>query len=132
MPAYNSFEVPFDYSNTDKYIRAIRFNMLRRNGEVKAGAFKSKKGGVFVTRSNDLLMAMAMSYMKVRFEGVMAVFPKSICDDTNIFEKHSPSPGHNLHHWELYGNIEYDELTEEQIDALIDTLILAARKICLL
>lgn len=55
MAGYNSIEVLFDYSEADRYIRAIRFNLLRRNGEVKDGAFKSKKGGVSVTRSNDLL-----------------------------------------------------------------------------
>lgn len=122
MAGYNSFEVPFDYSEADRYIRAIRFNLLRRNGEVKAGAFKSKKGGVSVTRSNDLLMQIALYYMKKHFEGVMAVFPVQICEDNYIYEEHSPSPGYNLHHWELYGNSQYEELTEEQIDALTDAL----------
>ena len=56
MAVYNSFEIPFDYSERDKYIRAVRFNLIRPNGEIKAGAFKSKKGGVSVTRSDDLLL----------------------------------------------------------------------------
>ena len=122
MAGCSRFEVLFDYSDADQYIRAIRFNFIRRNGEVKAGAFKSKKGGVSVTRSNDLLMELALSYMKMHFEGEMAVFPASICTFANIFEKHSPNPGHNLHHWELYGNSNFEELTEEQIDVLTDTL----------
>lgn len=123
MAVYSSFEAPFEYSENDQYIRAIRNYLLRRNGEVKAGAFKSHKGGVSVTRTNMVLLNFALSYMNAHFEGEMAIFPEKACKEACIYEKHSPSPGHNIHHWELYGDPELTELTEEQIDALIDSLI---------
>ncbi|SEQ07278.1 hypothetical protein SAMN02910369_01130 [Lachnospiraceae bacterium NE2001] len=63
MDIYNSFEIPFQYSNDDKYIRAIRFNMIRRNGDIKISAFKSNRGGVSVTRSYDKHMKYATDYM---------------------------------------------------------------------
>ncbi|GEM_PF-4182288 len=124
MAEYSSFELPFDYTDQDQYIRAIRYHFIRRNGDIKAGAFKSHNGGVSVTRSNDLLLSRALTYMKAHFEGRMAVFPQASCASAEIFEKYSPSPGHNLHHWELFGNRECGELTEEQIDTLIDESVL--------
>ena len=119
MESYNSFEIPFQYSDCDQYIRAIRLNMIRRNGEIKDSAFKSKKGGVSVTRSNQNLFDYAIAYMKSHFDGVMASFAEDICPTSGIFEKPSPSPGHNIHHWELYGSSEETELTDEQIDKII-------------
>ena len=119
MQEFNSFETPFEYSERDRYIRAVRFNLIRRNGEIKAGAFKSNRGGVSVTRSNDVLFNRALSYMKLNFEGKMAVFPVKICSMASIFEKHSPSKS-NIHHWELCGGIDCSGLNEEQIDQLID------------
>ena len=124
MGTYNSFEIPFQYSNQDHYIRAIRLNMIRRNGEIKDSAFKSKKGGVSVTRSNDELFDYAISYMKSHFDGVMASFSARICSAADIYESHSPSPGHNLHHWELYGSTEGTELTDDQIDMIMDGIII--------
>ena len=119
MAELNSFELPFEYAVTDTYIRAIRFNQLRKNGEIMPGAFHSKRGGVSVTRTNDAVWEYAFAYMKAHFEGVMATFPRTVCDDNAIFEKHNPSPGHNLHHWELYGNSNLSCLTDEQVIALI-------------
>ena len=62
------------------------------------------------------------SHMNMHFEGKMAIFPETVCVDANIFEMHSPTPGHNLHHWELYGNSQHDALAEEQIDALSEAI----------
>ena len=123
MSKYSSFETQFELSDCDKYIRAVRFNLIRRNGEIKAGAFKSNNGGVSVTRSNELLLNRALTYMKSHFEGEMAVFPTIICRENKIFEKHSPSPGHNFNHWELYGNDSLNPLTDEQIDTLVDATV---------
>ena len=41
MHEFSSFEIQFDQTDDDKYIRAVRFNLIRRNGDIKAGAFKS-------------------------------------------------------------------------------------------
>ena len=124
MDAYSSFEIPFQYSDQDCYIRAIGLNMIRRNGEIKDSAFKSKKGGVSVTRSNDDLFDYAIAYMKSHFDGVMASFMENVCPVAGIYEQHSPSPGHNHHHWELYGSAEKIELTDDQIDKIIDGIVL--------
>ena len=120
MNMYNSFEEPFEYSIEDHYIRAIRFNMIRRNGEIKISAFKSNRGGVSVTRTSNAVFAYAVSYMKAHFEGVMAMFPVKTCKDNDIYEKHSPSPGHNMHHWELYGDSQERELSVPQMVALME------------
>lgn len=116
---YNSFDVPIEYSESDQYIRAIRFNSIRSNGDIKISAFKSNKGGVSVTRSNDRYLQDALIFMKSHFEGRMAVFHRTVCDLTGVYEKHSPSPGHNLHHWELYGSEENTELSLHQIAEII-------------
>ena len=123
MSEFSSFEAPFECSEHDKYIRAIRFNLIRRNGEIKAGAFKSNRGGVSVTRSNEILLNWALSYMKSHFEGEMAVFPTRVCGENGICERHSPSPGHNIHHWELYGDESLNPLTDEQMDAIVDAAV---------
>lgn len=122
MDAYNSFDIAYKYSDTDCYIRAVRLNMIRRNGEIKDAAFKSRKGGVSVTRSNEELLEYALAYMKSHFDGVMAKFPVTVCKEASIFEKHSPSQGHNMHHWELYGSQKEDGLSDEQIDTLINSV----------
>lgn len=119
MAMYSTFDVQIEYSGTDQYIRAIRFNMIRANGNIKISAFKSNKGGVSVTRSNECFLEDALTYMKSNFEGRMAVFARTVCDNAEIFEKHSPSLGHNTHHWELYGNAQYDELSLSQIVEII-------------
>ena len=123
MSEYSSFEATFDPSSRDSYIRAVRFNLIRRNGEIKASAFKSNSGGVSVTRSNEILLNRALSYMKSHFEGEMAVFPTVVCGKNGVYEKHSPSPRHNLHHWELYGDEGLNPLTDEQIDAIVDVAV---------
>lgn len=123
MSEFSSFETPLEYSDYDKYIRAIRFNLIRRNGEISAGAFKSNRGGVSVTRSNEILLNRALSYMKSHFEGEMAVFPTKVCSKNGVYEKHSPSSHRNLHHWELYGDKNLDPLTDEQIDAIVDAAV---------
>ena len=120
MAMYNSFELPFQYSKNDTYIRAIRRNMIRKNGEIKISAFKSNKGGVSVTRTNDAVFDKAMAYMLLHFEGLMASFPVIVCKQNAIHEEHSPSPGHNLHHWELYGDQNHEEMTPGQIAAVIE------------
>lgn len=119
MGEFSSFETPFEYADDDRYIRAVRHNMIRRNGEIKASAFKSNRGGVSVTRCNDNVFEIAIAFMKKRFEGRMAVFSRMACREADIFEKHSPSPGHNIHHWELFGNREEKELSNDQIAVLI-------------
>ena len=122
MDECSSFETPFLYSNKDYYIRAVRLNMIRKNGEIKDCVFKSKKGGVSVTRSNDDLYNCAMKYMETHFEGIMLAFQERVCVEVDIFEKHSPTPGHNLHHWELYGSKSEIELSDSQINAIIDEI----------
>ena len=119
MDEYSNFELPFDYSDEDKYIRAIRFNLIRPNGDIKISAFKSNKGGLSVTRSNEKYLEYALNYMRVHFEGMMAIFPTIVCKINGIYEKHSPSEGHNLHHWELYGDETESALTSTQIMAII-------------
>ena len=119
MDTFSSFETPFQYSDNDEYIRAIRFNMIRKNGDIKISAFKSNRGGVSVTRCNNTVYEKAMAYMLSNFEGAMASFPVMICKENSIYEKHCPSPGHNLHHWELYGDPQSGELTLAQITALV-------------
>lgn len=119
----SSFEIPFVQSDNDKYIRAVRLNLIRRNGDISACAFKSNRGGVSVTRSNSALLDRALLYMKLFFEGKMAVFPVALCAKEHIYEKHSPSLGHNLHHWELYGDSDLSPLSDEQIDALINAAV---------
>ena len=120
MDAYSSFETPFQYSDNDSYIRAIRENMIRKNGDVKRCAFRSNRGGVSVTRSSDGLFDEAMGYMKTHFQGYMGVFDVKICDMLEIIQKHKPSAGHNAHHWELYGDEDESELTTMQIAAIIE------------
>lgn len=122
MHEFDSFEMPFEYKDSDKYIRAIRDNLIRKNGEIKAGAFKTNKGGVSVTRCNDSVLDYALKYMEFHFEGVMAVFPRMVYLNSNIYEKYSPSQGYNKHHWELYANKNRDALSEEQIDAIIEAV----------
>ena len=124
MDTFSSFEFPFRYSDDDSYIRAIRFNMIRRNGEIKISAFKSNRGGVSVTRTNDAVYDKAMGYMMSNFEGTMAVFPVKVCKDYLIYEEHSPSHGHNFHHWKLYGDAAYNELSMIQIIALIKASVI--------
>ena len=119
MAELNSFEIPFEYKAEDSYIRAIRFNLIRKNGEILPGAYKSKRGGVSVTRTNEKVKEIAVTYMKSHFEGNMALFSRTVCDEFDIYEQHSPSPNHNLHHWELYGNPDKAELSDEQILQLI-------------
>ena len=58
--------------------------------------------------------------MKSNFEGLMAVFVCSVCAKSRIYEKYSPSPGYNLHHWELFGDKELSSLSDEQIGTIID------------
>ena len=125
MGTYNSFELPFQYSENDMYIRAIRRNMIRRTGEIKISAFKSNKGGVSVTRTNDVVLDKAITYMLLHFEGMMASFPVTVCKKNNIHEVHSPSPGYNLHHWELYGDLQRNEMTIAQIAAIIEACVIA-------
>ena len=123
MHEFSSFEIQFDQTDDDKYIRAVRFNLIRRNGDIKAGAFKSNRGGVSVTRTNNVLLNRALAYMKSHFEGEQVAFPVTVCSENDIYEKHSPSPGHNLNHWELYGDKNLNALSDEQIDALIDASV---------
>ena len=124
MEEYSSFELPFQYSDQDHYIRAVRENMIRKNGDIKGCAFKSRNGGASVTRSNRELLEYAIGYMKAHFDGVMAVFEEKLCAKVRIYEKYSPSLGHNLHHWELYGDIEESALSDEQIDSIINACVL--------
>ena len=93
--------------------------MIRPNGVIKISAFKSNKGGVSVTRSNDRYLQDALTYMKSHFERRMAVFQRTVCCRTGVNEKYFPSPGHNLHHWELYGSEEETELSQHQIVEII-------------
>ena len=120
MDTYDSFEYPFQYSDTDRYIRAVRFNLIRRNGQIKISAFKSNRGGVSVTRTNTTVYEKAMAYMWSHFEGEMVSFDVNVCKENDIYEKHSPSPGHNHHHWELYGDSEHNPLNEKQIAAILE------------
>ena len=124
MDAYSSFETPFQYSEKDCYIRAIRENMIRKNGDIKRSAFISNRGGVSVTRSNDELYEEAMGYMKTHFHGYMGVFSTEICDFAEIVQKHKPSPGHNAHHWELFGDENGAELSTMQIAAIIEHIVI--------
>ncbi|MBR1685404.1 MAG: hypothetical protein IJ708_09740 [Clostridia bacterium] len=126
MGAYSSFETPFQYSDQDNYIRAIRENMIRKNGDIKRSAFRSKRGGVSVTRSNDELYDEAIGYMKTHFQGYMGVFQTSVCDSAEIAQMHKPSPGHNAHHWELFGDEDGAELSTMQIAAIIVKIVIAS------
>ena len=119
MAELSSFEIPFQYSESDQYIRAIRYNLIRKNGEIMPGAFKSRRGGVSVTRTNESIKEYALAYMNAHFEGIKVTFSRTVCDEYSISETHSPSPGHNLHHWELYGDTEESDLSDIQILALI-------------
>ena len=123
MYTFNSFEQDFRYSEDDSYIRAVRFNMIRKNGDIKVSAFKSNHGGVSVTRTNEIVYEKAMAYMRSYFEGIMALFPVRTCADNDIFEIHSPSPGHNMHHWELFGDSQKNELTLKQIMAILQACL---------
>lgn len=125
MDAYSSFETPFQYSDNDSYIRAIRENMIRKNGDIKRSAFRSNRGGVSVTRCNDELYDEAMGYMKTHFSGYMGIFKTQVCDSAGIFQTHKPSPGHNAHHWELFGNEEREELSTMQIGSIIENIKIA-------
>lgn len=109
------FSCTFKYSQDDSYIRAIRPDYIRRNGEIKAAAFKSNRGGVSVTRTNEAHMEEALDFMRFNFQGKMGVFSRAVCDQTQIEEVHSPTPGYNEHHWELYGNSSMVPLSGEQI-----------------
>lgn len=122
MEKYSSFEIPFEYSDNDGFIRAIRLNMIRKNGEIKTSAFKSNKGGVSVTRYNPDVYEYAIGYMNSHFEGIMATFPCLICNKNNIITVHNPTKGHNLHHWELYGSEQKTALSVEQIIAIINSI----------
>lgn len=126
MDAYNSFEIPFQYSDKDSYIRAIRENMIRKNGDIKRSAFRSNRGGVSVTRCNEELYDDAIGYMKTHFQGYMGIFQTKECDLAEIVQIHKPSPGHNIHHWELFGDENGNELTTMQISAIIETIEIAS------
>ena len=105
-----------------KELENLLLNMIRRNGEIKISAFKSNRGGVSVTRCNQDTYEYAMRYMNSNFEGMMGEFPCSICDKHNVYAFHSPSEGHNLHHWELYGSEQKTDLSIEQILAIINSI----------
>ena len=123
MDGFYSFNDKFEPAGNDTFIRAIRTYFIRENGDISVSAFKCRNGGVSVTRSNNELMAKAISFMKYNFEGAMACFPVLLCCGSGITSVHKPS-WINENHWELFGDGNLSRLSERQIEDIINGISL--------
>ena len=121
MSDYSVFHDEIIPSQSDEYIRAVYNHFFDRNGCIVSATFKSSRGGVSVTRSNESVAHNAMCYMKQNYQGKMAVFPVASCGRLSIHDEYEPSP-YNSNHWGLYGDTEHNDLSNRQIAGLIDSV----------